>query len=41
MQDTINLLKEGYCEMADESRKMMDDFKTLDLESWEYLLKHF
>ncbi len=36
-QSILNLLQESYQEMAEESRKIMDDFKFLDSESLKYL----
>ena len=33
---TAQLLKEGYLEMADLDREMLDEFKCLDAESLKY-----
>ena len=36
-QGILRLLREGYQEMAEESERVMEDFKFLDSESLKYL----
>lgn len=36
-KDLTNLLREGYIEMADEMRRLQQEFEHVDAEAWKYV----